>query len=163
MLDLPTAPAAALSLAATGPVLSAADGTAALAATGTGDALTAALPASLLSLTGVSVAGYRLGFSAVGDQPTTTTVSLAFGAARPPGGAAAPGHLRPDPRRDGGAIPAARDRSAGSPRDAALAGTLDFAGIHLPLSTMPGAAQAPTVPAVLGGALTPADAASVQV
>ena len=112
VLDLPTAPAAALSLAATGPVLSAADATAALAATGSGDALTAALPASLLSLTGVSVAGYRLGFSAVGDQPTTTTVSLAFGAARSPGGAAAPGHLRPDPRRDGGAIPAARDRSA---------------------------------------------------
>ena len=162
VLGLPTAPAAALSLAATGPVLSAADGTAALAATGTGDALTAALPASLLSLTGVSVTGYRLGFSAAGDQPTTTTVSLAFGAAWSP--------AAPLPLAISGLTLTATVVRSPQPgtgplisSDAALAGTLDFAGIHTPLSTMPGTAQAPAVPAVLGGALTPADAASVQV
>lgn len=80
MVDLPTTLPGQLSLAATGTVLSAADTTTALAGTGTGDVLTAALPTSVQSLAGVSVTGYGLLFSAAGDQPTTTTVSLAFGA-----------------------------------------------------------------------------------
>ncbi|HXP20976.1 MAG TPA: hypothetical protein VN840_15140, partial [Streptosporangiaceae bacterium] len=80
VLDLPTAIAGELNLAARG-TLSAADATSALTDSGTGDVLAALLPADLLSMTGVTVTGYTVSFSAAGDEPTSTTVTLGFGAA----------------------------------------------------------------------------------
>lgn len=160
VVDLPTTLPGQLSLAATGTVLSAADTTTALAGTGTGDVLTAALPTSVQSLAGVSVTGYGLLFSAAGDQPTTTTVSLAFGADVWSPVAALPlaisgltltGTVVRSPQPGTGPLISS---------NAALAGVLDFAGIHVLISTMPGAAQAP---GMLAGTLTSADAASIQV
>lgn len=160
VVDLPTTQPGQLNLAATGTVLSAADTTAALAGTGTGDVLTAALPTSVQSLAGVSVTSYGLLFSAAGDQPTTTTVSLAFGADVWSPVAALPlaisgltltGTVVRSPQPGTGPLISS---------NAALAGVLDFAGIHVLISTMPGAAQ---VPGTLAGPLASSDAASIQV
>jgi hypothetical protein len=79
VLDLPTALADDLTLSAAGLSLTVASTTVALADFGTGDVLTGLLPATLLSLAGVTVTGYTVGFSATGDSPTVTTITLGFG------------------------------------------------------------------------------------